>query len=95
MKLMGHASVPAIFAVLLALSPVGHASSVPADRVHFCMPAYPAPAGQSVDPEQWVRYDPRPAGKWAAHLNVGEPRTVRPFCSCRTTGRIAPKWSIR
>ena len=55
---------------LLRSSDVGHASPSPADSVHFCQP---------VDPEQWQRDHPRPAGKWAANLNVGEPRTVRLF----------------
>ena len=52
----------------LMLSPlVAHASSSPADSVHFCAP---------FDYEQWRRDHSRPAGKRLA-LNVGEPRTVR------------------
>ena len=60
----------AILAVLLTPVAAVHASSSPADGVHFCPP---------VDPEQWQRDDPRPAGKWAADLDVGDPRTVRLF----------------
>ena len=60
----------AILVVLLTPLSAGHASSPPADSVHFCLP---------VDPEQWQRDKPRPAGKWAADLDVGEPRTVRLF----------------
>ena len=53
----------------LILSPlVAHASSSPADSVHFCAP---------FDYEQWRRDHPRPAGKRLAALNRGEPRTVR------------------
>ena len=59
-----------IWAVLLSPLAVANASSLPADSVHVCLP---------VDPEQWQRDDPRPAGKWAADLNVGEPRTLRLF----------------
>ena len=55
---------------ILILSPlaVAHASSPPADSVHFCAP---------FDYEQWRREYPRPAGKRLAALDVGEPRTVR------------------
>ena len=60
----------AILAVLFAPLAALHASSPPADSVHFCLP---------VDPEQRQRDEPRPAGKWAADLDVGEPRTVRLF----------------
>ena len=64
----------ALFVLLgMLLSPPpqeGHASSPPADGVQFCLP---------VDPEQWQRDEPRPASKWAADLDVGEPRTVRLF----------------
>ena len=53
----------------LVLWPGGsHASSSPADSVHYCLP---------FDYEQWERENPRPAAKRAATLNVGEPRTVR------------------
>jgi len=61
----------AFFASLgLVFSPlaVAHASSSPADRVHFCAP---------FDYEQWRRDHPRPAGKRLAALNKGEERTVR------------------
>ena len=60
----------ALFALIgFILSPlaVAHASSPPADSVHFC---------QLIDYEQWRRDHPRPAGKRLA-LDVGEPRTVR------------------
>ena len=52
--------------ILLPLA-VAHASSPPADTVHFC---------QLIDFEQWRRDHPLPAGKRLA-LDVGEPRTVR------------------
>ena len=45
-----------------------HASSPHTDSVQFCVP---------FDYEQWRRDHPLPAGKRAADLNVGEPRTVR------------------
>lgn len=60
-----------LFALIsLVLSPlaVAHASSPPADSVHFC---------QLIDYEQWSRDHPRPAGKRLAALNIGPPRTVR------------------
>ena len=60
-----------LFALIgLILSPLAvvHASSPPADSVHFCAP---------FDYEQWRRDHPRPAGKRLADLDVGEPRTVR------------------
>lgn len=63
-------AIPAVLAVLLPPPSDGHASSVPADSVHFCLP---------VDPEQRQNNAPQPAGKWASDLNVGEPRTVRLF----------------
>ena len=47
---------------------VAHASSPPADSVHFCA---------IFDYEQWRRDHPRPAAKRLTDLNVGEPRTVR------------------
>ena len=56
--------------ICLLLSPpqVAHASSPPADSVHFCaFDAY----------EQLRRDHPRPAAKRLAGLNVGEPLTVR------------------
>ena len=52
------------------LSPLAaaHASSPPADSVHFC--AFD-------NYEQWRGDPPRPAAKRLANLNAGEPRTVR------------------
>ena len=58
----------AMLCVFLCPPVAGHASPSPADSVHFCLP---------FDYEQWRREHPLPAGKWAADLNVGEPRTVR------------------
>ena len=57
----------ALIGLILSPLAVAHASSPPADSVHFC---------QLIDYEQWRRDNPRPAGKRLA-LNVGEPRTVR------------------
>ena len=57
----------ALIGLILSPLAVVHASSPPADSVHFC---------QLIDFEQWERDHPRPAGKRLA-LNVGEPRTVR------------------
>ena len=60
-----------LFALIgLILSPLAvvHASTSPADSVHFCAP---------FDYEQWRRDHPRPAGKALEDLNRGEPRTVR------------------
>ena len=53
-----------------ALPPIGavHASPLPADSLHFCVP---------FDYEQWRRDNPRPAGKRLSDVNAGEPRTVR------------------
>ena len=70
MKTNLHIAILAILSVLLPPPSDGHASSEPADSVHFCLP---------VDPEQLQRDAPHPAGKWASDLNVGEPRTVRLF----------------
>ena len=53
---------------VLSSPPEAHASSPPADSVHFC--AFD-------DYEQWRRHHPRPAAKRLADLNAGEPRTVR------------------
>ena len=64
-------ALAAFFALLgQALLPlaVAHASTSPADSVHFC---------GLFDYEQWRRDNPRPAGKRLADQNVGEPRTVR------------------
>ena len=58
-----------LFAAVLTQQ-VAEASSPPAGSVRFYPP---------VDPEQLQSDDPRPAGKWAADLNVGDPRTVRLF----------------
>ena len=55
------------FAIFCICS-VGHASSLPAGSVDWRLP---------VDPDQRQYDDARPAGKKAADLNVGEPRTVR------------------
>ena len=54
----------------LLISPLAlvHASSPPADSIHFC--AFD-------DYERWRRDHPKPAAKRPAELNVGEPRTVR------------------
>ena len=60
-------AVLALIGFILSPLAVAHASSPPADSVHFC---------QLIDYEQWRRDHPRPAGKRLA-LNVGEPRTVR------------------
>ena len=60
-------AVLALIGFILSPLAVAHASSSPADSVHFC---------QLIDYEQWRRDHPRPAGKRLA-LNVGEPRTVR------------------
>ena len=57
----------ALIGLILSPLAVVHASSPPADSVHFC---------ELIDYEQWRRDHPRPAGKRLA-LNVGEPRTVR------------------
>ena len=60
-------AVLALIGFILSPLAVAHASSPPADSVHFC---------QLIDYEQWRRDHPRPAGKRLA-LDVGEPRTVR------------------
>ena len=60
-------AVLALIGFILSPLAVAHASSSPADSVHFC---------QLIDYEQWRRDHPRPAGKRLA-LDVGEPRTVR------------------
>ena len=65
--LVFHSAVLALIGLVLSPLAVAHASSSPADSVHFC---------QLIDFEQWRRDHPRPAGKRLA-LNVGEPRTVR------------------
>ena len=54
----------------LLLSPLSaaHASPPSADSVHSCA---------VFDYEQWRREHPLPAAKFAADLNVGEPRTIR------------------
>lgn len=56
------------FLAFFCLHTVGSAASPPADSVRFCAP---------FDYEEWRREHPRPAGKKAADLNAGEPRTVR------------------
>ena len=65
--LVFHSAFLALIGFVLSPLAVAHASSSPADSVHFC---------QLIDFEQWRRDHPRPAGKRLA-LNVGEPRTVR------------------
>ena len=65
--LVFHYAFLALIGFVLSPLAVAHASSSPADSVHFC---------QLIDFEQWRRDHPRPAGKRLA-LNVGEPRTVR------------------
>ena len=57
----------AMLGVFLCPPVAGHASSPPADSVHFC----------AFDHEQRRRDHPRPAAKRLADLNVGEPRAVR------------------
>ena len=69
--LVRHLALFLLLGLLLSPTVLVHASSsVPADSVQFCLP---------VDPEQRQRDEPRPAGKWAADLDVGDPRTVRLF----------------
>ena len=63
-----HSAFLALLGLILSPLAVAHASSPPAEGVHFCAP---------FDYEQWRRDHPRPAGKRLANLNVGEPRTVR------------------
>ena len=61
----------ALFVILGAAATqlqMAHASSAPTDSVLFCVP---------FDYEQWRREHPLPAGKWAADLNMGAPRTIR------------------
>ena len=70
MKTDSHLAMLAVLAVLLPPASDGHASSVPADSAHFCLP---------FDPEHRQSDEPRHAGKRASDLNVGEPRTVRLF----------------
>lgn len=58
----------ALLALLLTPAAGAFASTSASDSVHFCVP---------FDYDQWRHDHPRPAGKRAAGLNVGEPRTVR------------------
>ena len=69
-KFVFHSTILALLGLILYPPSVAHASSPPADSVHFC--AFD-------DYEQWRRDHPRPAAKRLADsdLNVGEPRTVR------------------
>ncbi len=61
--------LPFVILLWLLLSPCAVSASLSvSDSVQYCVP---------VDSEQWRRENPRPAGKRAANLNVGEPRTVR------------------
>ncbi len=55
------------FLALLCLPPA-YAASPPAEGEYRCV---------VLDHEAWLREHPSPAGKVAAELNVGEPRTVR------------------
>ena len=57
-----------LFALLCQPAVVSHASPPEVDGVHFCV---------VLDHEAWLREHPEPAGKVAAELNAGEPRTVR------------------
>ena len=57
-----------LLGLFLSLPALVHASSPPADSVHFCVP---------FDYEQWRLDHPLPAAKRLATLNVGQPRTVR------------------
>ncbi len=63
-----HSALFALIGLILSPLVLAHASSPPADSVHFC--AFD-------DYEQWRRGHPRPAAKRLEDLNVGEPRTVR------------------
>ena len=63
-----HSTLFALIGLVFSPLAVAHASSPPADSVHFC--AFD-------DYEQWQRDHPRPAAKRLANLNAGEPRTVR------------------
>ena len=63
-----HSALFALIGLILSPLALAHASSPPADSVHFC--AFD-------DYEQWRRDHPRPAAKRLANLNAGEPRTVR------------------
>ena len=63
-----HAFLFMLLGLLLSPLLAAHASSPPADSLHFCVP---------FDYEQWRRDHPRPAAKRLADLNVGEPRRVR------------------
>ena len=63
-----HSTLFALIGLVFSPLAMAHASSPPADGVHFC--AFD-------DYEQWRRDHPRPAAKRLADLNVGKPRTVR------------------
>ena len=65
-RLIGGCGRLALFCILFS-PPAAHASSPPADSVHFC----------GFDHEQLRRGQPRLAAKRPADLNAGEPRTVR------------------
>ena len=66
--LVRHSAFLALIGLVFSPLAVAHASSPPADSVHFC--AFD-------DYEQWRRDHPRPAAKRLANLDIGEPRTVR------------------
>ena len=63
-----HLAFFALLGLILSSLAVAHASSLPADNVHFC--AFD-------DYEQGRRNHPLPAAKGLADLDSGEPRTVR------------------
>ncbi len=67
-SLMKSFSLAICVVVLLCQPSVITASPVQADSMHFCA---------VFDYEQWLRDNPPSAGKMAADLDVGEPRTVR------------------
>ena len=66
--LVHHSTLFALIGLVFSPLALAHASSPPADSVHFC--AFD-------DYEQWRRDHPQPAAKRLANLNAGEPRTVR------------------
>ena len=63
-----HLALFVLIGLFLCLPIAGHASSPPADSIHFC----------AFDDHERLRRDhPQPAAKRPADLNEGEPRTVR------------------
>ena len=69
----------ATYAVAFIVLPsvVSHASSSPADSVHYCLSVRGTQAGAFLDDEAWLREHPPSAGKRAAELIAATPRTVR------------------